>query len=187
MLEFFSQPWPWYVSGPLIGLLIPALLLIGNKLFGVSSSMKDICAATIPGNVKLFQYDWKAQSWRLLFVGGILVGGAFSMLILSNSDPIAISSATQVDLSELGITNFSGIAPQEIFNFESLLTLKGILIICFGGFLVGFGTRYANGCTSGHAIMGIANLQWPSLVATMCFFAGGLIMTHLILPFILKM
>jgi uncharacterized membrane protein YedE/YeeE len=60
-------------------------------------------------------------------------------------------------------------------------------MIVVGGFLVGFGTRYAGGCTSGHAIMGLSNLQWPSLVATISFMVGGFIMANLILPFILKL
>ena len=81
----------------------------------------------------------------------------------------------------------SGLAPNDIFNFSSLLTVKGFIMMVIGGFLVGFGTRYANGCTSGHSIMGISNLQLSSLIATCCFFAGGLIMTWLILPTLMKL
>jgi uncharacterized membrane protein YedE/YeeE len=91
------------------------------------------------------------------------------------------------EMAGYGITNYEGLIPKELFNWPALLTLKGFILMILGGFLVGFGTRYAGGCTSGHSIMGLSNLQWPSLVATCCFMAGGFIMANLILPIILKL
>src|SRR5690554_3327142 len=187
LLEYLKQPWPWYVAGPLIGLTVPALLLLGNKSFGISSSLRHICAACVPAKIPFFSYDWKKESWNLMFVLGILLGGFLTAAFLSNPDPIAISSATQHDLALLGISDFEGLMPMEIFTWESLFTLKGLFFFIIGGFLVGFGTRYAGGCTSGHSIMGISNLQWPSLVATIFFMLGGFTMTHLLLPLIMSL
>lgn len=187
MFELLKQPWPWYVSGPLIGLSIPLLLIFGNKSLGISSSLKHICAACIPGKIPFLNYDWKHESWNLFFAFGIIVGGFIGANVLTNPSDMMISDATVAVLKQHKISDFTGYMPKEIFNWGSLLTLKGFIIIVIGGFMVGFGTRYANGCTSGHSIMGLSNLQWPSLVATVCFFIGGLFITHLILPFILNL
>jgi uncharacterized membrane protein YedE/YeeE len=187
MKELLLQPWPWYVSGPLIGLMVPVLLILGNKTFGISSSLRHICAACIPGKISYFDYDWKKESWNLLFALGIIIGGFLAGIVFENPNPIKIAGETVADMKAFGITDLSGLHPTQLFNFYSLVTLKGFLLIVVGGFFVGFGTRYAGGCTSGHSIMGISNLQWPSLLATCCFFTGGLIMTWLILPYILKL
>ncbi|MFI5150954.1 MAG: YeeE/YedE family protein [Bacteroidia bacterium] len=186
-MNILTQPWPWYIAGPLIGLMVPALLILGNKPFGVSSTLRHICAACIPTNAKFFKYDWKAESWNLIFVFGVALGGLVAGFFFMNPAPVRISPGTVNDLSLMGIKEYSGLAPAEIFNLHSLLTLKGFLLLVVGGFFVGFGTRYAGGCTSGHAIMGLSNLQWPSLIATCCFFAGGLAMTWFILPIIFKL
>lgn len=187
MNDLLLNPWPWYVAGPLIGLMVPTMLLIGNKNFGVSSSMKHICAACLPSSTPFFKYDWKKESWSIIFVLGIILGGFIGGVLLYNPNPIQISESTIADLNKLGIHEISGLLPEEIFNSNSLLTLKGFILIVVGGFLVGFGTRYANGCTSGHTINGLSNLQWSSLVATCSFFIGGLLMTWIILPLIMKL
>jgi uncharacterized membrane protein YedE/YeeE len=186
-MNFLTQPWPWYISGPLIGLMVPFLLLLGNKAFGISSSLRHFCAMCIPTKVKFFQYDWKAESWNLVFAFGIVLGGFVSGYLLRNPDPIQLSESAIESMNQLGIKDYSGLVPPEIFSFASLLTLRGFILIVIGGFLVGFGTRYAGGCTSGHSIMGMSNLQLPSLIATCCFFAGGVLMTWLILPYIMKL
>lgn len=186
-MNILTQPWPWYVSGPLIGLMVPALLIMGNKTFGISSSLRHICAACIPGNVAFFKYDWKVEIWNLLFALGIVIGGFVAGYVFQNPNPVQLAPQTIQDLREMGLTNTTGLAPQEIFNFHSLLTLKGFILMIVGGFFVGFGTRYAGGCTSGHSIMGLSNLQGPSLIATICFFVGGLVMTWFILPFIMQL
>jgi len=180
-----SGPWPWYIAGPVIGLFVPALLIVGNAVFGVSSGLRHICAAVAPGKAAYFQYDWKKTGlWNLLFVLGILAGG-FLAARYGGPQSVAISDATRLDLAKLGIHDFSGLAPRELFNWPALATLRGFVLIVGGGFLVGFGTAYAGGCTSGHAISGLADLQWASLIATVGFFAGGLIATHFLLPLLL--
>lgn len=187
MIEIIKQPWPWYVAGPLIGLTVPALLILGNKSFGISSSLRHICAACVPANIPFFKYDWKKEMWNLFFVFGIFLGGAIAINLLSNPKPLAINPKLVSELADYGITNYNNLVPEDIMSWESLFTLKGFLIMIGGGFLVGFGTRYAGGCTSGHSIMGLSNLQFPSLVATICFMMGGFIMANLILPFILSL
>lgn len=186
-IDWISQPWPWYVAGPMIGLTVPALLIVGNKTFGISSSLRHVCAACVPAGIPFFTYNWKKEIWNLLFVLGTAIGGFIAINFLSNPETIVISEATQADLTALGITNFADLMPIDIFNWDNVFTSKGILFFVIGGFLVGFGTRYAGGCTSGHAIMGISSLQWPSLVATIFFMIGGFLMTHVLLAPLMKL
>jgi hypothetical protein len=182
MIELLKQPWPWYVSGPIIGLSVPILLLWGNKMLGISSSLRHTCAAIYPGNVSFLKYNWKDEIWSFVFALGVLIGGFIGGILLSNGEPVSISPETITDIKELGINSFNGLLPEDIFSWSSFFTLRGFIIMVLGGFLIGFGSRYAGGCTSGHAIMGISSLQWPSLVAVIFFFVGGLLMTHLIAP-----
>lgn len=186
-MNWILQPWPWYVAGPLIGLIVPILLLIGNKTFGISSSLRHVCAACFPGKVKFFNYDWKKEVWNLFFVGGIAVGGFITMFFLTDPGHVEVHPELSKELITYGISDYSGLVPTQLFNWESLFSLRGFLMMVVGGFLVGFGTRYAGGCTSGHAISGLSNLQWPSLLATCCFMLGGFIMANTLLPFILKL
>ncbi|SMO58979.1 YeeE/YedE family protein [Solitalea koreensis] len=186
-MEIVKQPWPWYIAGPLIGLVVPALLLIGNKSFGISSSLRHICSACLPAKLPYFNYNWRKESWNLFFVTGIALGGFIAAFFLSNPTPVAISSSTVTDLKAIGITDFSHLMPADIFSFDQLFTLKGLVFMILGGFMVGFGTRYAGGCTSGHAIMGLSNLQWPSLIATLSFMVGGFAMTWFIFPYLFKL
>lgn len=186
MIEFLQHPWPWYIAGPLIGLIVPILLLMGGKQFGVSENLRHTCAACLPGKVEFFQYDWKKTGgWNLVFIGGTVLGGFIGGWLLNNPEPINISQKTITELQALGINNFSGLMPQDLFNWQNLTSLKGIVVMVVGGFLIGFGARYAGGCTSGHAISGLANLQLASLLAVIGFFIGGLIITYLIYPILL--
>jgi uncharacterized membrane protein YedE/YeeE len=187
MSEFLSRPWPWYVAGPLIGVIVPLLLLIGNKSFGISSSLRHICAACFPANISFFKYDWKREAWNLFFVGGVFVGGLIAGTLLKSKEPVEVNEKLKLELAEYGVTDYSHLIPTQLFSFENLLSAKGFIFIVIGGFLVGFGTRYAGGCTSGHSIMGISNLEWPSVIATCCFMIGGIIMANFVLPFILGM
>lgn len=187
MLEILRQPWPWYVAGAMIGLTVPALLLLGNKHFGISSSLRHICAACIPANIPFFKYEWKKEAWNLFFVVGVLLGGTVATYFLSNPDPIVVSEKTVAALQALNIEVDHELMPASIFSFENLFSLRGLIFFVIGGFLVGFGTRYGGGCTSGHAIMGLSNLQWPSLIATCCFMAGGFIMVHLLFPWLMSL
>lgn len=186
-MDFLKQPLPWYIAGPLIGLTVPVLLIIGNKTFGISSSLRHICASCLPANIPFFSYNWKKEIWNLFFVAGIFIGGLIANLLLTNASTISVSSDLQASLAAFGIQDFTGLVPKDIFNWSNLFTLKGFLMMVVGGFFVGFGTRYAGGCTSGHAIMGLSNLQWPSLVATICFMIGGFVSAWFIVPFILSL
>jgi uncharacterized membrane protein YedE/YeeE len=186
-MEIFYKPWPWYIAGPIIGFTVPLLLLIGNKKLGISSTLRQICAACVPANISLFRYDWKKDSWNLFFAGGIAVGGFLGGYVFANPDPVAISQSTTAYLHSFGLTDLTALMPSELFNWSSLVTLKGFLMMVVGGFMVGFGTRYAKGCTSGHGILGLSALQWPSLIATMSFFLGGILFSHLVLPYILSL
>lgn len=187
MMETLRQPWPWYVAGILIGLTVPTLLLIGNKNFGISSSLRHICAACLPAKIPYFHYDWKKEVWNLFFVGGVLLGGVVASQWLTNPEGVMVSEKTVAALKELNVQVDGNLMPASIFSFENLFTIKGLFFFVIGGFLVGFGTRYAGGCTSGHSIMGLSTLQWPSLVATCCFMAGGFAMVHLVFPWLLKL
>ncbi|WP_304064540.1 YeeE/YedE family protein [Pedobacter glucosidilyticus] len=184
MLEILKQPWPWYVSGVAIAFIMILLLFFG-KSFGFSSNLRTMCSMAGAGKkVKFFDFDWKSQQWNLLFLVGSVIGGIIASTILKNDEPLALSASTIQDLKQLGIAFDGQLNPSHIFGLEFATSFKGILILLIGGFLVGFGSRYAGGCTSGHAISGLSNLQIPSLVAVIGFFIGGLAMTYFILPLI---
>ena len=187
MPEFLKQPWPWYIAGPLIGLMVPALLLIGNRSFGISSNLRHICAACFPQQIPFFNYDWKKETWNLFLVAGVLIGGLLVLLFMQNPSPIDLNPKLIAELNEKGVTDVTGLMPAQLFNWDNILSAQGIILTVVGGFLVGFGTRYAGGCTSGHTIMGLSTLQWPSLVATMSFMAGGFLVANFIIPFILNL
>jgi len=186
-MELLLRPWPWYVAGPLIGLVVPGLLLAGGRLFGVSSNFRHMCAIVVPGRNAFLRYDWKRTGlWNLVFALGILIGGFIVAQFMTPPDhAIAIADATKADLAALGITDYSGLVPRELFDWSNLLTARGLFLIVGGGFLVGFGSRWAGGCTSGHGITGLASFQLPSLVAVVGFFAGGIVVSLLLLPLIL--
>ena len=186
MFDVIRSPWPWYVSGPLIGLMVPILLLVGNKSFGISSSLRHICAACIPARIPFFQYNWKNEAWNLFLVAGIVLGAYIGFSFLRDQSTVLLHPALVSELEGIGINAHASLVPTEIFNWQQLLSVRGLVMMVGGGFLIGFGTRYAGGCTSGHSIMGLSNLQWPSLVATICFMIGGVLMANFILPIILK-
>ncbi|MDX5437813.1 MAG: YeeE/YedE family protein [Pontibacter sp.] len=184
MLEFISQPWPWYTSGLLIAFVMVLLLFFG-KSFGFSANLRTICTACGAGkHVKFFDFNWHSQIWNLLFLAGAIAGGFISAEFLAGDSPVAISQATVRDLAELGFTAPDDLQPEELFSLEAIFSLKGFLIMLVGGFLIGFGARYAGGCTSGHAISGLSNLQLPSLIAVIGFFIGGLLTTWVLMPLI---
>ncbi|WP_033956669.1 YeeE/YedE family protein [Psychroserpens jangbogonensis] len=184
-MEHILQPWPWYVSGPLIALIMFTLIYLG-KTFGMSSNLRTLCAIGGAGKkVKFFHFDWRSQLWNLIVVLGALIGGFIAHQFLSVPTHIDLNPKTIEDLSQLGFENAGqSLLPAELYSWDAVFSLKGILILVIGGLLVGFGTRYAGGCTSGHAITGLSSLQRPSLIAVIGFFIGGLIMTHLLFPLI---
>src|SRR5579872_3893162 len=128
-MNILTQPWPWYITGPLIGLMVPMLLLIGNKPFGVSSNLRHICAACLPSKAEFFKYNWKAESWNLMFVFGVVIGGLLAGYFWQNPNPVQLSGSAIATMNEWGIKNYSGLVPQEVFNFSSLLTVKGFLLM----------------------------------------------------------
>lgn len=186
-MEILYQPWSWWAAGIVIGLTVPALLILGNKHFGLSANLRHACAACLPANVKFFQYDWKKEMWNFFFVGGIIAGAVIASTVLANPEPVKIAPELATELQGYGIDDYSGMLPAQLFSWESIFTVRGLIMLVFGGFLVGFGSRYAGGCTSGHAIMGLSDLQVPSLIATISFMIGGFLMANFILPHILNL
>ena len=182
MIDFLSQTWAWYVSGPLIAGVMFLLLWAGGQ-FGVSGNLRTLCTLGGAGRAaEFFRFDWRAQRWNLVFVAGAIIGGWLAITFLENPEGIVVSEQTVTDLRELGISYDRELAPRRIFSWDALTTPMGLFTMVLGGFLVGFGTRWAGGCTSGHAISGLSNLQLPSLIAVIGFFLGGLLMTHLLFP-----
>ena len=182
-MDYILNPWPYYVSGPAIAVVMFLLLYFG-KTFGMSSNLRTLCSIGGAGKkIEFFKFDWKAQKWNLVVVAGAIIGGFIATQFLSNPINIELSESTVKDLTELGFQNAGqSLLPAELFSWENVFSLKGFLILAIGGFLVGFGTRYAGGCTSGHAITGLSSLQLPSLIAVIGFFIGGLVMIHFIYP-----
>lgn len=182
-MEYILQPWPWYISGPCIAIVMFLLLYFG-RTFGMSSNLRTLCTIGGAGKrVEFFKFDWKSQRWNLVVVLGAILGGFIAHYFLSSPTNIDLSDATVKDLKALGFSDVGkNLLPPELFSWDAIFSIKGLLILIVGGFLVGFGTRYAGGCTSGHAITGLSSLQLPSLIAVIGFFAGGLIMIHLIFP-----
>lgn len=185
MLDLIKEPWAWWISGALIAGIMFLLLFFGQS-FGFSANLRTICSAAGGGKfVKFFDFNWRSQVWNLVFLLGAILGGFIAHQFLSNGAPVVISENTISDLARLGIAAPTSAQPDELFSLEALFSLKGFLILAIGGLLVGFGSRYAGGCTSGHAISGLSDLQLPSLIAVIGFFIGGLLMTFVLLPLIL--
>ncbi|MCS6934550.1 MAG: YeeE/YedE family protein [Chitinophagales bacterium] len=184
MWSFIVNPWPWWFSGIVIVFVMFLLLYFGQS-FGFSSNLRTICAMAGAGRIsKFFDFDWKSQLWNIAFLVGAIIGGFIAKTWLSNGEPVKISDATIRTLAAYGFATPGGAQPDELFTWQAALTVKGFLVLALGGLLVGFGARYAGGCTSGHAISGLSNLQIPSLIAVIGFFAGGLLMTHVLFPLI---
>ncbi|MFP9100787.1 YeeE/YedE family protein [Flavobacterium sp. RHBU_24] len=182
-MSWMYEPWPWYISGPLIAATMAALLFAG-KNFGMSSNLRTVCAALGAGkNCDFFSFNWRDQQWNLYVIAGAIIGGFIAMHFLSDNPAPQLNTEVITQLKQKGFESAgNSYLPSELFANEAFSSFKTILILLAGGFLVGFGARYAGGCTSGHAISGLSNLQLPSLIAVVGFFIGGLIMVHLIFP-----
>ena len=182
-MNWIYEPWPWYIAGPMIALIMFLLIMV-DKSFGMSSNLRTMCTICGAGNkADFFKFDWKSQKWNLVVVLGAVIGGFIGSYFLSTNTAVAINPETILELKSLGFES-AGTAylPTELFDTKALLSIKNVLLLSIGGLLVGFGARYAGGCTSGHAISGLSNLQIPSLIAVIGFFIGGLTMIHFIFP-----
>ncbi len=181
-MELLMGPWPWYIGGAIVALVMIALIFLGRS-FGFSSNFRNICSVLGAGkSCSFFAFDWRKQKWNLLFLIGAMIGGFISAYYLSDNQVPEISQETVTQLNALGFESAGkAYSPTEIFN---QLSIKNVILLAVGGLLVGFGTRYAGGCTSGHAISGLSDLQLPSLIAVIGFFIGGLLMVHVFFPLI---
>lgn len=184
-METLNQTWPWYVSGFLIGMVMLLLIYFG-KTFGMSSNLRSLCSIGGAGRfAEFFRFDWKAQRWNLLVVAGAMIGGYIAVHYMSDPGNVSLNPATIQQLQTMGIDAPEGkMVPDTFFGNEVFASPKMIGILLIGGLLIGFGSRYAGGCTSGHAIQGLSNFQLQSLKAVIGFFVGGLIMTWFLLPLI---
>lgn len=184
MVELIKQTWSWWFSGTAIAFIMFFMLFFGQS-FGFSANLRTICSAAGCGkSVKFFDFNWKSQTWNLVFLTGAIIGGFIANQFLSDGQPVNISQQTIQDLAQLGISAPKSVQPEELFSMEAIFSIKGFLILALGGLLVGFGARYGGGCTSGHAISGLSDLQLPSLIAVIGFFIGGLLMTYVLFPLI---
>ncbi|WP_333810132.1 YeeE/YedE family protein [Flavobacterium sp.] len=186
-MDLIFGTWHWSISGFLIGMIMLLLTYFG-KSFGMSSNLRTMCSMAGAGKFSdFFKMDWREQKWSLAVVLGAIVGGFIAYHFISNGTGVNLNTDTISQLQTLGIDAPNGkLMPNAIFSVETLQSPKGFTILMLGGLLIGFGTRYAGGCTSGHAISGLSNFQLPSLVAVIGFFIGGLAMAHFILPIIFK-
>lgn len=183
MLHLLLQPWPWYVGGPLLGLMVPILLFVGNRHFGISSSFRHFCAALLPNRrPEYFRYHWQDSAWNLFLIAGTVIGGVVAALLLGGTRTPDLSAGARSMFASWGIGSVSGLMPAALYGLGGILTLKSLLVVGGGGFLIGFGARYADGCTAGHAIMGLSLLDFGSLVAVIGFFLGGLMVSNLVVP-----
>ena len=184
-MEIIFQPWPWFVGGPLIALTLFLYFYFG-KNFGASTNFETLCTIAGAGKVSTyFKKDWKQRDFALLFVIGLIIGGFISSNYLIPNQTIDLNPKTIQELTDLGFLNpAKSYFPDEIFSLEMAMSLKGFLILILSGVCIGFGTRYAGGCTSGHAITGLSNLQYPSLLAVIGFFIGGIIAVWFLIPLI---
>ena len=185
MNSFLSSPWPWYIAGPILGASIPLLLLIGNKQLGASASLRHLCSLVLAKKPAYFNYDVSQEIWNILFAIGVFLGGVFAAVFIPNPETVQIAESTIQDLKELGLTNLDGLMPIELFGVSQLFTIQGFTFMVVGGFLIGFGVRYANGCTSGHGFMGLSKAHTGSLIAISAFFVGGIIATFFLLPLLI--
>ncbi|WP_373059297.1 YeeE/YedE family protein [Zunongwangia sp. H14] len=184
-MDLILEPWPWYVAGPLIAIVMFLLILMGRQ-FGMSSNLRTMCTMCgADAKADFFKFDWRAQRWNLVVIVGAAVGGFLGAHLLSNDAAVAINPATVENLKNLGFQSAgNAYLPDELFSLDALTNIKSLAILLIGGVLIGFGARYAGGCTSGHAISGLSNLQLPSLIAVVGFFIGGLFMIHVVFPII---
>jgi len=182
-MDFLNQTWHWSITGFLIGIIMIILNYFG-KVFGMSSNLRTLC--TLAGAAKFsdfFRFDFKAQFWNLWLIFGAMLGGFVAVHYMHDASNMKLNPQTIQQLHRLGVDEPNGkLLPNKLFGNEVFTSTKMIAILLVGGLLIGFGSRYGGGCTSGHAIAGMSNLQRQSLKAVIGFFVGGLLVSHIILP-----
>lgn len=187
LLHLLQQPWGWLFSGFVIALVMLTLLFFGN-VFGLSTTYRTICTLAGAGkNIPFFKMDWRAQRWNLTFAAGIILGGWIAATFLLAKNGPMIAPATLEFLRNNGWTldpasPNNAFLPPQLFGEEALLHISTWLKLIMGGILSGFGAQYGGGCTSGHFVSGLSNLQLPSLITLLFFFVGGIIMSNFIIP-----
>lgn len=158
-------PWHWAIAGALIGLLTLTLLFVANRRLGISTGFENVCALVVKAPYFQRESLLRSNNWRLPLLAGLVVGGFLSAVIGGGWEPTWALGK---------------------FDAEIGWNAGGKVIWMFGGgLLIGFGTRLAGGCTSGHGIFGMSNLELPSIVSTVSFMAAGIVTTNLIYRVIL--
>lgn len=154
------EPWPWWLAGAAIAAITLLLLGVTNQRLGISTGFENLCALVLKTPYLQRPEIVGSHGWRLPFLAGLLLGGALS----------ALAGGGWAPLWDLGM-----------FDTRIGLGPAGKLAWMFGGgVLIGFGTRLAGGCTSGHGIFGLANLERASLEATLAFMAAGIVTTQIV-------
>jgi uncharacterized protein len=176
-------PWPWYVSGPLIALVMTTLIFLGRN-FGMSSNLRTLCAISGAGKcADFFRFRWRDQLWNLVFAAGAMAGGWLMQQWGSTAASVTLNPQVTSQLTQLGVDVTDGWGPQMLFGTSQAWPgMAGLATLIVGGFLIGFGSRWAGGCTSGHAISGLSDRQRGSLIAVIGFFIGGVVMTWWVFP-----
>ena len=148
----FVDRWPFWVGGLAVGGFVLLLLAVAGRVLGVSTGFSDLCSLPRSRGTR--------RSWRLPFLMGIVLGGVVAAALGGGLSPTLAGG------------------PQHRL-VGGALSLQLPLLLA-GGVLIGFGARLAGGCTSGHSIVGVAQLARSSLVATAAFMGAGLLVTQLL-------
>jgi hypothetical protein len=159
-----KEPLAWYIAGPLLGLMVPLLLILKEKQFGISSSYRYLLSF-LPSKISYFNYDRRADQWQLFFALGLIFSGFAAIQFFGFSDAMVELPSKKYEI-----------------QYTEIFDISNALQFFVGGILVGFGARYANGCTAGHCIMGVSQFALSSIIATICFFIGGLIGSFFVVP-----
>lgn len=155
---------PWYIAGPLIGLIVPALLFLRQKQFGISSSFSFILSQVLPKN-DYFKSAKRKSNWQFHFALGIIISAVVSSYFLLPKDLV-----------------IENLASEGAYLKEQIYSIDNIYLFLIGGLLIGFGARYADGCTAGNCIMGVSQFSISSIIATISFFIAGVVTAQFINP-----
>jgi uncharacterized protein len=153
-------PLHWAIAGAGIAAVTLGLLFLTNRRLGISAGFEDVCSLVLQQPYFVRSGLRSARKWRLPFVGGLILGGFLS----------AIGGGGWQPTWALGMFD-------QVIGFGPAGKIAWMFV---AGLFIGFGTRLGGGCTSGHGIFGLSNLELPSLVTTISFMAGGILTTQLL-------